>query len=141
MRFLKKYILFEVASKETFTEQIILDIKDICVEFDDYDIKHNFEVDLNYDGISGWNKNTRAIKIYLRDISNRFFTWEDIKEVVLRLSDYIKYNSCLEMAIETPTSPPDKFVTKLDDFIRDIDKDDEYYRLCVVIYDKEALKD
>ncbi len=135
MKHLKTYKLFE--SDINFTSDIMSDIKDISLEFDENDLRVHIDAVHNYSGMSGWNFNTHAIKIYLRDKFNRFYKWSDIEEGVLRLEEYVNGYPNLGIVIEFTSQSIEP--VEISDFLESY-ADDEFFNLCVVIYDKEMLK-
>lgn len=87
MKYLKNFYLSE-NKIDNSQDLIIDDIKDICLEFSDYEIDYSIKTNMKYyaDNISGFD----CIVISLKDNKNRFFTISDIEDVLLRLESYLK---------------------------------------------------
>ena len=82
MKYLNSFKLFEHTNPY---ESIIDDIKDICLEFTDNSIDYEIRTNIHYyqDGISGCD----CIMIGLKDNQLRFFTLEDIEDILGQEAD------------------------------------------------------
>jgi hypothetical protein len=87
MRYLKTYNIFESSlSSGKFSEDMINDIKDILLELSDEDIDVSNIKEINYNPPLVDGK-IEALNIDIH--SNSFFTWDDIKDAILRLEEYL----------------------------------------------------
>jgi hypothetical protein len=87
MRYLKTYSIFESSlSSGKFSEDMINDIKDILLELSDEDIDVSNIKEINYNPPLVDGK-IEALNIDIH--SNSFFTWDDIKDAILRLEEYL----------------------------------------------------
>ena len=84
MKYLNSFKLFEHTNPY---ESIIDDIKDICIEFTDNGIDYEIRNNLHYykDSINACD----CIMITLKDNQQRFFTIEDVEDVLLRFKDFL----------------------------------------------------
>jgi len=86
MRYLKTYNIFESSSSGKFSEDMVNDIKDILLELSDEDIDISNIKEINYNPPLVDGK-IEALNIDIH--SNSFFTWDDIKDAILRLEEYL----------------------------------------------------
>jgi len=131
---LKNLISFKLfESKDSnFPSSFIDDVKDISLEFSDND----FNVDYNF--VDYYKKDSlghisskfiKAFAIDIKDLSNRFFRWDDIKETVLRI-DEISKELGFKIDIEVPS---DDDYLELKDFIS-VYSGEELYDISIIIY-------
>lgn len=131
MKHLNSFKLFE-SEDSSFPSSFIDDIKDISLEFidDSFKVKYNFVDYYKTDSLgtpsSGF---IRAFAIDLKDSSNRFFRWYEIKETVLRIEDV---SSRLGFKIDIEVPADDDYLP-LEDFIS-IYSGEELYDISIIIY-------
>lgn len=130
MKHLKTYKLFEHSNPH---ESIIDVISDICLEFNEVEIDYSIRTNIHYyqDGISGCD----CIMISLKDNQQRFFTIDDIKDIILRLKDYL-FGSNWHIDFGFPT---DDTYLPLEDFLIEF-AGEEMYDLNIYIYYKPQVK-
>jgi hypothetical protein len=131
---LKNLISFKLfESKDiNFPSSFVDDIKDISLEFsdNDFNVDYNFVDYYKTDSLgrpSG--KFIKSFAIDIKDLSNRFFRWDDIKETVLRI-DEISKELGFKIDIEVPS---DDDYLELNDFIS-IYSGEELYDISIIIY-------
>lgn len=128
MKYLKSYTLFE-SSEESFEyifpDVIIDNIIDIISELDFNDISYKVKYTNNYLDSEQSDNSYRAVKIYLKDKYGRFFTYPDIKEVLLRLRDYL-VGFKIDIEYEGEFQSIDEFI--------DLYGSEEFYSLNIIIY-------
>jgi hypothetical protein len=131
---LKNLVNFKLFESNIFSDDFISDIKDISLEFVDNEIEVNFGFVDYYNTDSLGHQSSSFIKTFaidIKDISNRFFRWEDIKDTILRI-DYVSKQSGFNIDIEVVS---DEDYLPLDDFIS-IYSGEELYDISILIYKK-----
>jgi len=131
---LKNLVNFKLFESNIFSDDFISDIKDISLEFEDNKIEVNFGFVEYYKTDSLGHPSSSFIKTFaidIKDISNRFFRWEDIKDTILRI-DYVSKQSGFNIDIEVVS---DEDYLPLDDFIS-IYSGEELYDISILIYKK-----
>ena len=126
MRYLKSYKLFESVSAD-----IKADIEDMLLELTDYQIEYSV-TELKYykDGIKGED----CLRVYIKDNQDRFFGFEDIMDVLLRIKDYLK-DSDYSIDLGIPNS--DDYLD-IDYFMKEF-SGDELYNLNIFIYNNPRI--
>jgi len=121
MRYLKTYKLFE-----SIDNNIKLNIEDILLELDLLQIVYDIS-ELNYykDGINP----TDCLRVYIKDNQDRFFSLEDIMDVLLRIKEYLK-ESDYSIDIGIPNS--DDYLD-IDYFMKEF-SGEELYNINIFIY-------
>jgi hypothetical protein len=114
MRYLKTYKLFE-----SIDNNIKLNIEDILLELDLLQIVYDIS-ELNYykDGINP----TDCLRVYIKDNQDRFFSLEDIMDVLLRIKKYLK-ESDYSIDIGIPNS--DDYLD-IDNFMKEFSGEELY---------------
>lgn len=132
MKYLRKF--FE---SKSFDEELIKDIEDICLELSDNEISY-FISEKNYypDDTS-----TPSIMISLQDFYKRFFTFEDVDSVLVRIKDYLSLtdNSVTGRYFIDLSIPGEGVYLSYDSFRTEF-SGEELYELNVFIYRKNTPK-
>ena len=109
MKYLKKYKLFE----SYFNEAIIDELDDILLELKDL----GYFVDITEMKGSGV-LNPAKIRVFIGGIAGSNFTYDDVKEVFERMTDYMESEdfTILNLLYSTPEEPASHFSINLRDF-------------------------
>ena len=113
MKYLKKYKLFE----SYFNEDIIAELNDILLELSDL----GYFVDLRE--IKGTNHlNPDKIRVFIGGIAKSNFTYDEVKEVFERMTDYMESEdfTILNLFYSTPEDPASHFMINLNDYKKGI---------------------
>ncbi len=108
MKYLKAYKLFE-----SFNEDIIAELNDILLELSDL----GYFVDLRE--IKGTGVlNPDKIRVFIGGIGDSNFTYDDVKEVFERMTDYMESEgfTILNLFYSTPEDPNSHFMINLKDY-------------------------
>ena len=112
MKHLKTYKVFESSSEDS---DIVLDIRDILFELDDYDGIEYHVKNINYYKDDKPYKPYPSIRVEIKDNKYGFFRLEDIMDVLLRLKDYLKEtNYDIDMGYSGDYYPIDDFIDEFD---------------------------
>jgi hypothetical protein len=127
MRYIKKYKIFEFNDSK-FSNEMIEDIKDMCLELNDNNIKTNIKI-VNYHPPL-FSKSIKSISVELE--SDIPYTYDDIKDFLDRLEDYCfrkhtGYNIDLEVMGDYMTI--DRFV--------DVYSGEEFDNISLFIYSQD----
>ena len=132
MKYLKSYKLFESISAD-----IKSDIEDMLLELTDYQIEYNVKAVKYYkDGINGED----CLSVYIKDNQDRFFSLEDIMDVLLRIKDYLKDS---DYSIDLGILNSDDYsgyrqTLDIDDFMKEF-SGEELYNLNIFIYNNPRI--
>ena len=109
MKYLKKYKLFE----SYFNEAIIDELDDILLELKDL----GYFVDITEMKGSGV-LNPAKIRVFIGGIAGSNFTYDDVKEVFERMTDYMESEdfTILNLLYSTPEEPASHFSISLRDY-------------------------
>jgi len=118
MKYLKKYKLFE----SYFNEDIIVELNDILLELTDlgYFVDLSVLCWLEIKGTGVFNPD--KIRVFIGGIAKSNFTYDDVKEVFERMTDYMESEdfTILNLFYSTPEDPASHFMINLNDYKKGI---------------------
>jgi hypothetical protein len=131
---LKNIISFKLfeSKDDNFPSSLIDDVKDVTLEFTDIDLKvmYNFVEYYKKDPLGrSSSKFIKAFAIDIKDMSSRFFRWDDIKDTVFRIYRISKEFG-FKIDIEIPS---DDDYLELREFIA-VYSGEELYDISIIIY-------